>query len=293
MNVGLHLPQFGALATRDAVLAVARRADEVGVASLWVGDHLAFPVHASSPYPYSRDGSFPLPVDEPFLEAVTTMAVVAGATERVTIGASVVVAPLRDTITLARQVGTLAHLARRPVVLGVGGGWLREEFEALDRPFATRGRVLDEQLAAIRGLWEQPGYAHAGEHVSFPAVWAEPRPERRPELWVGGNGPAALRRAGRLGDAWHVAGVPDAETLAASMATVREAAAAAGRDPATVRLTARTGLAPGERGWASLLRRLDRLAAAGCDHVLVDPRADHVDQVMALCDAVAALAVRA
>lgn len=292
MKFGVHLPQVGPTANRDNVLAVARRADELGLASVWVGDHLAFPAASASPYPYSRDGEFPVGRDAAFLEALTTLSVVAGATDRVAVGASVVVTPLRDTVTVARQVATLAHLASGRVILGVGAGWLREEFEVLGRSFAGRGRYLDDQLVALHGLWTEQPYAHDGPEVQFPAVYVEPRPDPLPEVWVGGNGALALQRAGRLGDAWHAAGAADAKTLHDSMAIVREAAADVGRDPASVVLTARTGVAPGADGFASLERRLERLAAAGCVEVVVSPAVEDIDEQLALFEQIASLGDR-
>lgn len=291
MKIGFHLPQLGELATRDAVLAVARAAEELGYASVWVGDHIAFPVETTTPYPYTPDGSLPLDRTDAFLEALTTVAVVAGATERISLGTSVMVLPLREVVTVGRQVATLAALAPGRVVLGVGAGWLREEYEVLGRDFPARGAVLDEQIEALRGLWTEPGSSYEGTHVAFPALYAEPRPEPVPEVWVGGNAGAALRRAGRLGDAWHAAGIPPAETLQGQLAVVADAARAAGRDPASVRFTARTTVTSGPDGMATLARRLDRLRQFDCDHLLVDPRASSLDELLALCEAVAGAAV--
>lgn len=284
MRIGYQLPTFGAAAEGSAVGNVARHAESIGIDSLWVGDHVVFPVEARSPYPYSTDGSFPLGWATPFLEALTVLAFVAGQTSRVQLGTSVLVLPQRETLLAARQLGTLATLAPERVIVGVGAGWLREEFEALGRPFEARGTVLDEQLVALRGLWGRSGFGFDGAQVSFPPVHMEPLPPSPPALWVGGNSPAALRRAGRYADAWHAAGADDAHGLAGAMRAVQSAAEAVGRARDDVALTARIGMGRGERGEAGLRRRLELLRSLGCEHVMVDPRAADPDDALRCCD---------
>ena len=290
MRIGYQLPSYGALATREDITRVATHVEATVLDSVWVGDHVVFPVASSSPYPYTSDGSFPLGNDGAFLEALTVLSFVAAMTERVMLGTSVLVLPQRDEMLAARQLGSLATLAPGRVIAGIGSGWLREEFEVLGRSFDDRGAVLDEQLVALRGLWTEHGYGQQGDHVAFPPVYMEPLPPSAPEVWVGGNSAPALRRAGRLADAWHAAGADSIEQLTTSMDVVRAAAARAGRNESQVALTARIGMGRGPRGTEGLRRRLGLLASVGCTHVMVDPRAADLDDALWCCDTLAALA---
>lgn len=290
MKIGCQLPSYGSLATREDITRVATHVEAAGLDSVWVGDHVVFPVASSSPYPYTSDGSFPLGNDGAFLEALMVLSFVAGVTERVMLGTSVLVLPQRNELLAARQLGSLATLAPGRAIAGVGGGWLREEFDALGRSFDARGAVLDEQLVALRGLWTERRYAQHGDHVAFPALHMEPLPPVAPAVWVGGNSAPALRRAGRLADAWHAAGADSAEQLTSSMAVVRAAALEAGRDDARVALTARIGMGRGPRGVEGLTRRLRLLDSLGCAHVMVDSRAEDLDDALWCCDALATVA---
>lgn len=290
MKIGYQLPNYGSLATRDDITRLAMHVESARLDSVWVGDHVVFPVASSSPYPYTADGSFPLGNEGAFLEALTVLSFVAGVTERVGLGTSVLVLPQRNELLAARQLGSLATLAPGRVIAGIGGGWLREEFEALGRSFDARGAVLDEQLMALRGLWTEHGYAQKGDHVAFPALYMEPLPPKAPQVWVGGNSAPALRRAGRLADAWHAAGADSAEQLTTSMDVVWAAAAGAGRNETEVALTARIGMGRGPRGTEGLARRLRLLHSLGCAHVMVDPRAADLDDALWCCDTLATLA---
>lgn len=275
---GVQLPQVGAWASAAALAAAARQAEEVGLDSIWVSDHIAFPTTQDSKYPYSSDGEFPVPMDAPWIEAVTAVAFVAALTSRVSIGTSVLVLPLRQTIVAAKQFGSLGVLAPGRIILGVGAGWMREEFDVVQADFGSRGAFLDEQIDSLRELWTQPGAAFEGEHVRFESVWMEPRPDPPPAIWVGGTSGAALRRAGRAGDAWHAVGSLDAEQLTSSLGVVRDEASRAGRDPDGVELTVRIGSRSGSKGIESLKRRLEPYLGTGCTHVVIDPICERLEE---------------
>lgn len=264
MRVGVHLPQWGPGARRAGVVAVARAAEEAGLDSLWVADHVVIPVEGSADYPYQD--KTPFGPGDGFLEAFTLLAVVAGATERIRLGTSVLVLPMRETLLTAKIAATFDALAPERLVLAIGAGWWAEEFAALGAPFAGRGRTLDEQLTALRALWREGTVAFDGERVRFPAVACEPRPQGGgPPLLVGGMGPAAWKRAGRLGDGWHALGV-HAETLAEGRAQIAEHARAAGRGTARLTLSTSTVLPDDD---ATALRRLRRLHDLGVDEVVL------------------------
>lgn len=284
---GVQLPQVGAWASAPALAAAARHAEEVGLDSIWVSDHIVFPTSQGSEYPYSSDGEFPVPMDAPWIEAVTAMAFVAALTSRVSIGTSVLVLPLRRTMIAAKQFGSLGVLAPGRIIVGVGAGWMREEFDLIQVDFAPRGSLLDEQIDAMRKLWTEQGAAFDGEHVRFESVWMEPRPDPLPAIWVGGTSGAALRRAGREGDAWHAVGSLDAEQLAASLKVVRDTAAQNNRDPDAVELTVRIGSRSSSKGVESLKRRLEPYLEANCTHVVVDPICERLEEHLEFMELIA------
>lgn len=199
--------KLGVLLTGDvaAMPGRARQAEQVGVESVWLSEHLVWPAQIESAYPYTDDGRPPVAggrfaTQDPWV----TLAAIAQATERVRIGTSVYVLPLRDPHVTARAVGTLDILSRGRVLLGLGVGWLAEEFDTVGQPFLDRGGRSDEIIQILRGLWSAGDYSHDGQHYSFPALCFEPKPpqgELLPVI-VGGESPAALRRASQVGDGW-------------------------------------------------------------------------------------------
>src|ERR671925_1633375 len=203
---GLDIGIYGRLATRDHILELATLAEAAGLESLWVADHVIFPVTLTSPYPYSATGAFPVDMaKEPLLEPMATMGVVVGATQRVKIGTAVLVMPYRHPVLLARMLVTLDVLSGGRMMLGAGVGWLPEEFTALDaRPFAARGRATDECLEIVKRLCQGGNVTFQGEHYQLDSVVSSPGSIQRPHppILIGGTSNAALQRAARLGDGW-------------------------------------------------------------------------------------------
>lgn len=238
MKFGVFLPVSGRAAS--AVLGdAARRAEALGYRSVWAADRIVTPWRIDTPYPYSVDARFIVPPEAPFLEPLTCLAYLAGVTETVTLGMSVLVMPYRHPLHWAKIATTIDHLSRGRLVLGLGVGWMAEEFDALGVPFKERGAMADEQLELVDLLWREERPRFAGRFYRFEAVGFAPKPLQKPRipLWVGGEGARAQRRAGRYGDAWFpyfVRITPRA--LAARFDSVRRAAAEAGRDPEQVRL---------------------------------------------------------
>jgi probable F420-dependent oxidoreductase len=206
MKIGCHLPMFGPVATRDNVLAFARRMEALGYDSLWASDHVVIPHRIASRYPYSPTGHFPLAPDVPFLEPLTTLALVAGVTERAQLGTSILVLPHRNPVLAAKMAATLDHLSGGRVVLGVGVGWMREEIELLGGDYDRRGAWSDEAIAVMRACWRDARTAHRGEFFSFDEIGVFPKPARGDiPILIGGHTPRALRRVVELGDGWHAA----------------------------------------------------------------------------------------
>ncbi len=234
MELGVILPNSGAFADPGAMLAVAEAAEAMEYAALWTADHLVLPIESSTTYPYFRQAKIRLEPTHPFLEPLIALAGVATRTRRIGLGISVYLAALRHPLVVAKQVASLDQLSGGRVLLGVGAGWIPEEYETLGIPFGERGRVLDEHIQAMRTLWRDEKPRYAGQHYRFDNIGFEPKPVRRDvPIWVGGNSRAARRRAARLGDGWHVIDVSMRE-LEAGIAELARECRAVGRQPEDV-----------------------------------------------------------
>jgi probable F420-dependent oxidoreductase len=214
MRYGFYLPVRGPLATYDGVVATAQHGERLGFHSATSADHIVIPTAVRSRYPYAASGVHPSQGDA--LEQLSLLAFVAGKTERLRLVTSVMVMPHRNPVLSAKTIATIDVLSRGRITLGVGVGWMREEFLALGAAdFDRRGAVTDEYIAIWKKLWAGGPVAHAGTFYSFGPVRCEPVPVQRPHppIWIGGHTDAALKRAARLGDGWHPIGA-DPEPLA-------------------------------------------------------------------------------
>lgn len=243
MELGVILPNSGAFADPQAILAVAEAAEALGFDALWTADHLVLPIETQTSYPYVRGAKIRLDPSHAFFEPLIALAAVATKTTRIRLGVSVYLAALRHPIAVAKQVASLDRLSNGRMILGVGAGWIPEEYATLGIPFAERGRFLDEHIEAMRTLWRDDAPRYAGKHYRFDGIGFEPKPLRRDvPIWVGGNSPAARRRAARLGDGWHVIDMPMAELEAGISALARECHAA-GRTSGSVSTSIRSQIA--------------------------------------------------
>lgn len=255
--------------------------EALGFASLWVSDHVVVPWTIRSRYPYSPTGEFPLSPDTPFLEPLTALAVVAGATERIRLGTSVLVLPHRHPVLLAKMLASLDRLAGGGrVILGAGVGWLREEIELFGVDFASRGAWSDETIRVLRACWTEDRPAFQGRFFRFDAVGFAPRPAAPIPIWIGGDTPAALSRVARLGDGWHAA-YPARPALEEGLARLRAACRQVGRDPATLTISVRVGL-PARRPAEETAAELKALRDLGVQHVVLESRARALDEMTAL-----------
>ena len=184
------------------LLPLAQATDEAGYDGIAVSDHLFFPKQPTSEYPYTPDGAPIWEPDTPWPDPWTTIAAMAAVTTRLRFTTNVYVAPARDVFTVAKQVSTAAVLSGGRVALGVGAGWSADEFAQTGQDFATRGKRLDEMLPALRELWSDGWSEYHGDHVDFDPVRVEPTPSGPIPIYVGGDSPAALRRAATIGDGW-------------------------------------------------------------------------------------------
>lgn len=274
--VGAKLPHTGAAATGAAVRAAAVALEDAGFDSLWVSDHVVLPDAVASAYPFAADGVARWATDVAYLEALLTLTTAAAVTRRVRLGTAVLVLPQRQPVLLAKQAASLDALSDGRLELGVGTGWLREEFAALGVPFDRRGRLTSAAIGVLRDCWtgRPPGRPDGwapGEHALPDGLLVLPAPARPIPLLVGGHSPAALRRAGTLGDGWLAQqSAPDLDpaALAREVGEVRRHAAEAGRDPARLRVVLRVADSAGR--CADVAARAADLRAAGVDEVVVD-----------------------
>jgi probable F420-dependent oxidoreductase len=240
MRYGIHTFTRGATADPADLARLARACDGLGFDYFGINDHVVISDHIDSTYPYTEDGSWAGASDAACLDVLTALAFLAGQTERIRLLTSVMVIPHRPAVLTAKILASVDVLSQGRLTVGVGVGWMREELEALSAPpYERRGAASDEFIDAWRVLWRDAVAAFSGDFVSFSGVICEPKPVQRPgpPLWVGGEGPAARRRAARRGDGWYpVAGNPahrldTVERFAEGVADMRRRAEAAGRDP--------------------------------------------------------------
>jgi probable F420-dependent oxidoreductase len=268
MRVGAKVPNFGPLPTELGVPAMARRLEAAGFDSLWISDHVVMPTTVASRYPFSADGRATWATDAPWYDAVVLLGMLAAVTERVELGVAVLLLPLRHPIVFAKQAASLDALTGGRLTLGVGAGWMAEEFDALGVPFATRGGRFDEWIALLRAVWTGEPPAHLGAHYDLPAdVRCYPRPAHPIELLVGGHTSAARRRAGRAGDGWLAQQALGAVDTAELFAGQAEVTAATG-DGVPRRLVLRLVEAAGRPEDAAA--HLAELAEVGVTDVIVD-----------------------
>ncbi|MEZ5254880.1 MAG: LLM class F420-dependent oxidoreductase [Microthrixaceae bacterium] len=180
---------------------VAKAAEAAGFGHLALSDHVFYPKDLQSKYPYSPDGTPQYDPAWDFPDPWVTMAAIAAVTEHITMHTSVFIAPLREPVLLAKQLGSLARLSDNRVRLGVGVGWMREEFDVVGESFTNRGRRMDEMFEVLRAIWKGGFVEFHGEFYDFPAIEMRPAPSKPVPIWIGGHSELALRRAAR-NDGW-------------------------------------------------------------------------------------------
>ncbi len=244
MKYGFYTPNSGSTGRPDALAEIARHGDQLGFDYMVFPDHVVQPRGITSLYPYTVKGDFA--GDKrgggEWLEQLTTLGFLAAVTERIRLVTSVMIVPHRPPILTAKMLATVDVLSKGRLIVGVGVGWMEEEFLALDTPpFAKRGAVTNEYLRAFKELWTSDNPTFDGEFCRFSNLTFLPKPVRKPHppIWVGGQSRPAIRRAAQLGNAWHPVGATPAtplepEQLAKDIATLHMYAERAGRDPAEI-----------------------------------------------------------
>lgn len=243
MQIGFNLPNSGPLSAVASMTRIAVEGEAMGFDYLTVTDHVVLPDMKVPGYPYSESGEFYEDTPTERHEQLLGMAYIAAKTTRIRLVAAVLVVPHRPAVLAAKMLATLDVLSGGRLVVGVGAGWLKTEFDAVvTTPFAERGAVTDEYIDAFRVLWTEPSPSFAGRYTRFDGIVLEPKPLQQPHppIWIGGESGPAVRRAARLGNLWYPIGsnnkhlLDTLPRLKAGIARLRQATADAGRDPASV-----------------------------------------------------------
>ena len=242
MEFGVFLPVSGRASSREGLMDAAQKAERMGFSSVWAADRIIIPWKIETPYAYNWSGSFMVPPEKPFLESLTALAFLAGCTERIKLGVSVLVMTYRDPVYWAKVVSTIDWLSKGRFILGLGIGWMEEEFAALGRKdiFKQRAKVGEEQIQVAKNLFTEEHCTYHGEYYAYDDIAFYPKAydESAPiPFWMGGEGKGAQRRAGKYADAWfpYFARITP-EELAARFGNVKRFAEEAGRDPAEIAL---------------------------------------------------------
>lgn len=260
MKFALH---FASLNFPDAAGAarVARAAEAAGFDTVLAIDHVVLPQQYDSIYPYSANGRMPAANTAPYVDPLIWLSFAAAATTTIKLMTGVIILPQREPLALAKQVATLDYMSGGRVELGIGVGWLKEEFAAIGVPFEKRGKRADEYIGAMRALWAGDGASYHGEFVNFDKVNSNPKPCRGSvPIIIGGHSEAAAKRAGRLGQGFFPSIGAPADTFPL-FDVVRRAAEAAGRDPESIeRITGCPGAFPnsGQDPLAAIAERRQR-----------------------------------
>ena len=263
MKFGIIFANAGPLGTPEITTGLAQLAEEHGFESLWTVEHTVVPAGYESEYPYSEDGKMPGGDKVAITDPHIWMTWVAAVTTRIRVATGILILPQRNPVTLAKELATLDVLSGGRVDLGIGVGWLEEEFEALGIPFDDRGKRTDEYVAALRTLWTDDPATFKGDFVSFERCHSNPKPVQQGgiPITVGGHSKAAARRAGRLGDGFFP-GRFRPEELTPLLETMRQSATDSGRDPDAIEITA---------GGAFDLDGVKRFTDLGVDRMVIPP----------------------
>ncbi|MGE3537657.1 MAG: LLM class F420-dependent oxidoreductase [Candidatus Tectimicrobiota bacterium] len=218
MDFGICVPHYGKPLDIERILTVARSAEELGFASIWVTDHVFVPRTLDIIY---RDN---------MLEPLALLSHLAAVVPRVRLGTSVLILPYRNPIIVAKMLATIDQLSHGRLIFGAAVGWMEDEFRALNVPFSQRGALSDESLQIIRAIWTQGLVNHEGTFYQYEDMQASPAPFQQPSppIWIGGNSARARRRVVELGDGWHTSGL-DAASMAPGCAHLRDLWAQHGR----------------------------------------------------------------
>lgn len=268
MKFGLMFANVGPFGQAEGLTHLAQTAESVGVESLWTVEHVVVPKGYQSAYPYSKDGKMPGTEENPIPDPYVWLSYAAAVTKTIKLATGIVILPQRHPFYIAKEAATLDQLSGGRHIMGIGVGWLEEEFKALKIPFEKRAAITDESIEACRSLWASEPSSHEGDYYEWPAVESNPKPvSGRVPIVVGGHTKAAARRAARLGDGFFPA---RADTLDTCLEEIRIECDKIGRDPGEIEITTGSVPTPDE------VKRLEDL---GVDRFVTGPPGFTPEQV--------------
>jgi probable F420-dependent oxidoreductase len=212
VQIGLFLPTASPFANADWLFEVAREVESRQIQNVWIPEHVVQFDQYDSVYPYSPDGKIPIPTTSGMLEPFTTLAFLAAATSSVRLGTAICLLAQRNPVYAAKEISTLDWLSKGRVDLGIGVGWLKEEYEAVGVPWPNRGKRTEECVEVLKTLWCDQVSSYDGEIFTLAPCSMHPKPlqDPHPPLHFGGESDVAIRRAARIGQGWHTFGrLPD------------------------------------------------------------------------------------
>jgi probable F420-dependent oxidoreductase len=238
MKFGLMFVNSGPFSDPDLLAHLAVTAEHCGFESLWTVEHVVIPKGYQTPYPYAKDGKIPGGEDVAIPDPLLPLGFVAALTKKIRLATGVMILPQRHPLYVAKEMATLDLLSGGRTILGIGSGWLKEEFDALGLDFHARGARTDEAIQAMRACWSDGAASFHGKQFNFGPLMSFPKPVQKGgvPLHIGGHSPAAAKRAGRFGDGFFPA-LNDASRLTELFGLMREAAVHAGRDASRIELS--------------------------------------------------------
>jgi len=239
MKIGLSYANTGPFIMPDRLAHLAQTAERYGIESIWTVEHVVIPENYQSPYPYSASGKIPGGEDVPLPDPLIPLGYAAALTSKLRLATGIVILPQRHPLYVAKELATLDVLSQGRMILGIGSGWLREEFDSLGIDFASRGSRTDEAIQALRVLWRDNPCTFEGKHFKFGPLKSFPKPVQKGgvPIHIGGHSKAAARRAARFGDGFFPMEL-DAAKLAGLLSLLKEECAKIGRNPAEIEVTA-------------------------------------------------------
>ena len=240
IKIGISIPR---LPDAKAIRRFTSTAEKLGFESVLAGDHIILPTGGTNQYPYTADGSFQRPSDEPFLETMTMLGYMAACTETIKLGSTVIILPYRNPIVQAKMFASLDVLTNGRMICGVGVGWLEHEFDTLGVPYSERGPMSDEFLEIFKSLWTEQEPEYHGKYYNIEGIQFQPKPLQKPHIpiWIGGHSRRALRRTAKYGDCWHTTRqTPD--FVGKNLPYLREQTEIAGRNPEEISISLKRSL---------------------------------------------------
>ena len=242
MRIGFSVPNGGPLATPEAVIAIAKRAEELDYDSLWTFERLLYAVNPQNPYPGVPDGTWPR-IFRRMLDPLDTLTFVAAQTKKVFLGTSVLDIPYYNPVMLARRLATIDCLSNGRLRAGFGLGWSQDEMDATGAEMKQRGPRADEFLQILRAIWTQNPVEFSGKFFKLPKSYIDLKPVQKPHppIYLAAFAPAALGRVARLADGWNPTGLP-VESMAQMFSSIKQMATEAGRDASSLEMVVRANL---------------------------------------------------